>query len=765
MFSKRLHSLLRTTLLVCFTFMASTIFAAPPALPFASEPLTWEGDIASKMIDSIDQFLLNQIDHSDTTRSTHWNRDTSSTEAYEKSIDKNRTSLINKLGINHSRATSKQFNIVSAIGQSTAIAQNEYVQVFEVTWPVIDQIKGKGLMLIPKSGKPKASVIVIPDCEQSPEQLLGLTEEGEASPFIFRLVDAGCSVLIPQLIDRKMIEVRRNRNITRRELAHRVSFELGRTLTGYEIQKTQAAIDIFSNQNGNSPIGIFGYGEGGSLALYTAAIDNRVSATVVSGYFNSRKRIWNEPLDRIVFGLLSEFSDADLASMVASRTLIIEAADAPQVTLPSQGGAPAEIRTPKLSVVRAEVDKANQLLGPLAEKHPVQLIEQPKSFGDSTTTSAFASALLVKLSTATTPSKLTSLRSTDPAARVDAMYVEIDRHNQALLVESPYTRSEFMKNLKFDSPEAYQQSSAVYRDHFRTQTIGDFEKPLLPANPRMRLFLESEKWTMYEVVLDVFDEVFAYGLLTIPKDMTPNEKRPVVVCQHGLEGRPQSVIGEEKFSAYKAFAVQLAERGFITFAPQNPYIFTDRFRTLQRKANPLGKTLFSIIVPQHQQITNWLGELPIVDADRIAFYGLSYGGKTAMRVPALVDNYCLSICSADFNDWVWKNASSRSRYSYLFTGEYEIFEWNLGSTFNYSEMAALIAPRPFMVDRGHFDGVAPDERVALEYAKVRHIYAAKLGLADKTEIEFFVGPHSINGKKTYDFLHKHLNWPQPETNK
>ncbi|MGY8769618.1 MAG: dienelactone hydrolase family protein [Pirellulales bacterium] len=745
--------------------MASTIFAAPPALPFASEPLTWEGDIASKMIDSIDQFLLNQIDHSDTTRSTHWNRDTSSTEAYEKSIDKNRTSLINKLGINHSRATSKQFNIVSAIGQSTAIAQNEYVQVFEVTWPVIDQIKGKGLMLIPKSGKPKASVIVIPDCEQSPEQLLGLTEEGEASPFIFRLVDAGCSVLIPQLIDRKMIEVRRNRNITRRELAHRVSFELGRTLTGYEIQKTQAAIDIFSNQNGNSPIGIFGYGEGGSLALYTAAIDNRVSATVVSGYFNSRKRIWNEPLDRIVFGLLSEFSDADLASMVASRTLIIEAADAPQVTLPSQGGAPAEIRTPKLSVVRAEVDKANQLLGPLAEKHPVQLIEQPKSFGDSTTTSAFASALLVKLSTATTPSKLTSLRSTDPAARVDAMYAEIDRHNQALLVESPYTRSEFMKNLKFDSPEAYQQSSAVYRDHFRTQTIGDFEKPLLPANPRMRLFLESEKWTMYEVVLDVFDEVFAYGLLTIPKDMTPNEKRPVVVCQHGLEGRPQSVIGEEKFSAYKAFAVQLAERGFITFAPQNPYIFTDRFRTLQRKANPLGKTLFSIIVPQHQQITNWLGELPIVDADRIAFYGLSYGGKTAMRVPALVDNYCLSICSADFNDWVWKNASSRSRYSYLFTGEYEIFEWNLGSTFNYSEMAALIAPRPFMVERGHFDGVAPDERVALEYAKVRHIYAAKLGLADKTEIEFFVGPHSINGKKTYDFLHKHLNWPQPETNK
>ena len=129
-----------------------------------------------------------------------------------------------------------------------------------------------------------------------------------------------------------------------------------------------------------------------------------------------------------------------------------------------------------------------------------------------------------------------------------------------------------------------------------------------------------------------------------------------------------------------------------------------------------------------------------------------------MRIPPLVSNYCLSICSADFNDWVWKNASSRSPYSYVFTGEYEIFEWNLGSTFNYSEMAALIAPRPFMVERGHFDGVAPDESVAYEYAKVRHLYNALLKIGDKTEIEWFDGPHTINAKGTYEFLDKHLNF-------
>ena len=318
-----------------------------------------------------------------------------------------------------------------------------------------------------------------------------------------------------------------------------------------------------------------------------------------------------------------------------------------------------------------------------------------------------------------------------------------------------------MKRLDTSSPEKFRASAEFYRDYFSREVIGQFEEPLLPANPRSRKAYDKEKWTGYEVVLDVFPEVIAYGLLLVPKDLQVGEKRPVVVCQHGLEGRPQDTIGQAGYRYYQAFAARLAEQGFITFAPQNLYIFTDRFRTLQRKANPLGKTLFSIMVPQHQQITDWLKTLPFVDPARIAFYGLSYGGKSAMRIPPLVTNYCLSICSGDFNDWVWKNASTSSPYSYVWMGEYEIFEFDLGSTFNYAEMAALIAPRPFMVERGFFDSVAPDETVAYEFAKVRHLYAAQLHLPrEDCQIEFFVGPHQIHGVGTFEFLREHLGWPK-----
>ena len=94
---------------------------------------------------------------------------------------------------------------------------------------------------------------------------------------------------------------------------------------------------------------------------------------------------------------------------------------------------------------------------------------------------------------------------------------------------------------------------------------------------------DEPKWTGYEVVMDVFPDVIAYGVLLLPKDIRPGEKRPVVVCQHGLEGRPQDTI-TGNHGAYHDFAARLAEQGLITFAPQNLYLFGDRFRTLQRKA-------------------------------------------------------------------------------------------------------------------------------------------------------------------------------------
>jgi hypothetical protein len=345
----------------------------------------------------------------------------------------------------------------------------------------------------------------------------------------------------------------------------------------------------------------------------------------------------------------------------------------------------------------------------------------------------------------------------DPVQRQNRQVTQLIEHTQRLLAESSRQRDQRLKGLDTTSLENYQTDIQHHRKQFYEEVIGRFSQELLPANPRARQAWRTEKWTGYEVVLDVWPSVIACGVLLLPNDLQKTDKRPVVVCQHGLEGRPTDVfLGDHP--AYHDFAAKLCERGYIVFAPQNLYLLEDRFRTLQRKANSIGKSLFSIIIPQHQQILNWLKTIPQVDSSRIAFYGLSYGGKSAMRIPAVVQDYCLSICSADFNEWIVKNASTTESFSYVWTGEYEIFEYNLGNTFGYAEMAALICPRPFMVERGHFDAVAVDQWVGYEYAKVRHLYQARLGIGDRTAIEWFVGPHTINGQQTFQFLDRHLHF-------
>jgi dienelactone hydrolase len=748
--------------------------AAQPAPLPGTDPLTLEGDVASLLVEGIDKFLLRKIAESGNRRSQSWPARSSDPFQYQESLGARRAQLAHLLGVRDPRSSNSIPQTVATLDRPSLLARNNRYEIHAIRWDAFADVQGEGLLLTPAGQPPIATVIAIPDASHSPEQLAGLIPGIlPESQFARRLAESGCRVVIPVVIDRNRGPHLGRSRLTAREFLHRSAFELGRTVTGYEIQKILALIDwhasTATNQSPALPVGVFGWGEGGRIALFAGALDPRIQAVAVSGHFNDRSRIWEEPLDRTVFGLLEHFGDAELAAMVAPRSLVIEAAQGPELTLTGDGGgAPSRLTSPEIGVVEAEFARLRHLIQPLQPQPRFTLTRSNAGQGPFATAETLQSFLHqlhpdATLATGSTPLDVAGPLP-NPVDRQLRQFHQIDRHNQHLLTISPEVRRSFMSRLDTSSVEAHARTVEPYRQQFAEEIIGRFNDPLLPPSPRSRRSHEGERWTGYEVVLDVFPDVIAYGILLVPKDLKPGERRPVVVCQHGLEGRPQNLI-EGDHDAYHDYAARLADRGFITFSPQNAYIFEDRFRTLQRKSYPLRKTLFSTIVPQHQQIVAWLQDLPFVDPARIGFYGLSYGGKSAMRIPPLVPGYVLSICSADFNEWVGKNAATagtQGRYSYVWTSEYEIFEFDLGSTFNYAEMAALIAPRPFMVERGHFDGVAPDETVAWEFAKVRFLYAARLGIGNRCEMETFVGPHTINGRGTFDFLHRHLNWPVPK---
>jgi len=736
------------------------------------------GDPAAAMVAGIHKFLDRELAASIERRQARWNRDFTSAEAYSKSIEPNRAHFQTIIGAIGERVSPVVMSYVATTESPAKVAEGSDFAVFAARWSVYSGVEAEGLLLEPK-GEARANVVAMADCDTTPEMLAGLAPGLDPLAQTARLLaEAGCRVLVPTLLDRSDefsgSPLVRMTNLTHREWIYRMAYETGRHLIGYEVDEVRAGVDWFSRPGQQRlPVGVVGHGEGGLIALYAAAADTRIDACWVGGYFAPRENVWQEPVYRNVWALLDEFGDAEIASLVAPRKLLIEACQGPEVggpPPPRNGHADAasgRLSTPKPENVKAEVDRVKSLFraapsgGNALFSVALENEEGPIN-KDNRPLNAFLATVAIKEHSAPASAHMTDARTGfNPRERMRRLVEQLVAYTQSLVQTSELRRYGYWAKADTSSPERWAETTEPYREYFWDEVIGRFPAASEPLAAKTRQIFDEPNFTGYAVQLPVWPDVVASGVLLLPKDLKPGERRPVVVCQHGLEGHPDEVVNPRIKSVYNSYGAQLADRGYIVYAPQNPYIGHDTFRQLLRKANPLKKSLFSVIVRQHERTLEWLASLPQVDRERIAFYGLSYGGKTAMRVPALLKGYCLSICSADFNEWVVKCTNTVRTYSYMYTLEYDMYEFGLAEGFNYAEMAGLIAPRPFQVERGHKDGVAPDEWIGYEYAKVRRLYDT-LGLSDRTDIAYFNAGHMIDGKGTFHFLAKHLSWPRGE---
>ena len=714
--------------------LAARAVAAADVLP-GTQPLTWDDDLSVRMMDGAHRFVERQIAESVKGRRP----------------DRKRFSEI--LGVVDPREPVHMERFADD-GDSPLLAETPRYRVYRVRWPVLEDVFGEGLLVEP-AGTAVAHVVALPDADQTPEQLV-------AGPLVRRLAANGVAVVAPVLVDRTSRwsghpDIKAT-DQPHREWIYRQAFHMGRHVIGYEVQKVLAAVDWFARmRRGAEKIGVAGYGEGGLLAFYAAALDERIDAALVSGYFDSRQNVWREPIYRNVWSLLRDFGDAEIAGMIAPRALTVEHSRGPEVANPR-----GDLKTPEWASVQAEFAR---IVG-LTNKRLVDGATDGPWSKEAVT--SFASQLDVRLDWQRAGQE--AYHTGDADERQKRQVKALEKHVQGLVRGSEKVRERFFlyhvmpeladetwsTRLRHDTfPAAkFIEGAKPYRRILREEILGKFDEALVPPNPRTRRIYDTPKFTGYEVVLDVWREVFAWGILLVPKNRKEGERRPVVVCQHGRNGVPKDTVeGDVPF--YRNFAARLAEEGFVTFSPHNLYRGEDRYRWLSRKANGVKASLFSFIVSQHEQILRWLATLPMVDAARIGFYGLSYGGETAVRVPAVLEGYCLSVCSGDFNSWTEKVASTDERFSFMYTIEWEMPYFNMGSTFDYAEMTYLILPRPFMVERGHNDRVGRDQWVSYEYAKVRWLYA-QLGMPERTEMEFYNGGHTINGEGTFAFLRRHL---------
>src|ERR1035437_3769189 len=250
-----------------------------------TQPLTLQGDLSAQMVAGIDRLLTRLTAQSIGERQQYWQRDFSSAEAYDRSVQPNRERLRSIFGAVDARLPVTALEFMSSTSSPAKVGETESFTVHAVRWPVFEGVYAEGLWLQPK-GECVASIVAIPDADQPPEMLVGLAPGlAPERQFARRLAENGCEVLVPVLIDRQdtwsgNAHIKRFTNLPNREWIYRQAYELGRHIIGYEVQKVSAAVDFFEGRRqkteGRKPkIGVAGYGEGGLIAFYAAALDRR----------------------------------------------------------------------------------------------------------------------------------------------------------------------------------------------------------------------------------------------------------------------------------------------------------------------------------------------------------------------------------------------------------------------------------------------------------------------------------------------------------
>ena len=140
-----------------------------------TQQLTIRQPLDELMVAGIDRFALRAIKQAATERSQRWNPNFTSAEAYIAGVADNRARLRTIIGAVDQRPGPVNIQVIINAGQDTAtVAEAKGYTVIPVRWNVLDGVTGEGLLLQPRTGEPKARIVVLPDADWTPEMFVGL---------------------------------------------------------------------------------------------------------------------------------------------------------------------------------------------------------------------------------------------------------------------------------------------------------------------------------------------------------------------------------------------------------------------------------------------------------------------------------------------------------------------------------------------------------------------------------------------------------------
>jgi dienelactone hydrolase len=695
-----------------------------------------QGAIFVEQLRQANEFFLRQIAGTQAERDLNWKLDFRSRERYQASLEGHRKSLWRMLGL---RKNTWAGIAVERRGLGNGVE--------DVKLSLEEGVEGDGLVFVPK-GKVVGAVVVIPDEDELRERFAGILVGKVTARWLKELLGGGLVVCVPRTVERKTdYAYGEQTHIDRRLLLHRLGFIVGRTLVGLEVEQILGFRDYLEKRFGlgSGQVGLMGLRQGGMTALYAGAAEGKFGGVGVVDYFQQREECWKEPADRMLYGQLKQFGDGELAGLIAPRRLEV---------VYTQGGP-----TPRESV-EAEGRRARRFYEGLGDGQNL-LIAGVSGVDEGL--ERVAKGMKAVLAKGRGGEEAVEVRVGEAEAKQGAMD-QFERWHEYLREQDKVSEEERRRHWGLlETPEGGRAAKAAALRKELGVLVGEIRVRDKPLNPRTRLLKVTDKFVAYEVLLDVVEGVEAYGQLLVPRGK--GERRPAVICQHGLGGTPADItgIGTESDPIYHALGAHLGDLGYVIFAPyiNVPIRQEVLINPLVRQAAALGMMRTSLELAKLHRVVDFLQSLEFVDRKAIGYYGLSYGGYSAIWMPPLDPRIKASVISGHFNDWRMKLTEESGAASYLQYQDADFYNWNVLERFTHLELVAAMYPRPVCVEYGEGDGTTTPEwhtRAWQEVERWKEAWGLD-GLEEKVARVHYDGVHEIHGVGTIDFLNR---WLLPE---
>jgi dienelactone hydrolase len=221
---------------------------------------------------------------------------------------------------------------------------NDYTRE-KIVFQSRDNLSVFGYLLLPeKTSSQVPAIVCLPGHGRGCDDIVGIAENGQQREtksgyerdFALQAVDHGYGAFA---IEQLAFGCRRD-DASRKKGAGQSSCQpaagaallFGQTMIGWRVWDVMRAIDYLLTRSeiDSSRIATMGISGGGTVSLFSAALDERIKVGVVSGYFNTfRDSILSlsHCIDNYVPGILNYIEMYDLAGLVAPRGLFIESGE------------------------------------------------------------------------------------------------------------------------------------------------------------------------------------------------------------------------------------------------------------------------------------------------------------------------------------------------------------------------------------------------------------------------------------------------------